>query len=235
MRGLRSLFAERFLWSPEPRNMPNPKGEHSTVAKYLHLMCANRPAIISMHLVAINAAVFRLVQRYRTKQYYWDDLCAALALILDLVLLMTACIWPMNPGKQHLGNGTPRCSLTIRMDTGVRNTSIEHETSLRMAHIVPAALVLPCVTWYGHDSLQIALSLLICRCSLRYSMHEQDVSHWNRVLDIQDRRERCAKKALHYRSHLRVPSFMDGDHGGEGYHLFHKADTGPRGPILLGP
>lgn len=98
-----------------------------------------------MHLVAINATVFRLVQRYRTKQYYWDDLCAALALILDLVLLLTACIWPMNPGKQHLGNGTSRCSLTIRVDTGVRNTSIGPER--RMTHIVPAALVLPCVTW----------------------------------------------------------------------------------------
>lgn len=66
-------------------------------------------------------------------------------------------------------------------------------------------------------------------------MHEQDVSHWNRILDIQDRRERRAEKALHHRSHLRVPSFVDDDHGGEGYHLFHKANTRPRGPILLGP
>ena len=68
-------------------------------------------------------------------------------------------------------------------------------------------------------------------------MHEQDVSHWNRVLNIQDCGERRAEKALHYRSHLRVPSFMDGDYGGEVYHLFHKADNvaRPRGPILLEP
>ena len=68
-------------------------------------------------------------------------------------------------------------------------------------------------------------------------MHEQDVSHWNRFLNIQDRRERRAEKALHYRSYLRVSSFMDGDYSGEVYHLLRKADIASRqrGPIMPEP
>ena len=68
-------------------------------------------------------------------------------------------------------------------------------------------------------------------------MHEQGISRWNRVLDIQDRGERRTEEALHCRSHLRVPSFMDGDYGGQVYHLFRKAGIAPRprGPILLEP
>ena len=70
-------------------------------------------------------------------------------------------------------------------------------------------------------------------------MREQDVSHWNRILDIQDRGERRAEKALHHCSHLRVPSFMDVDYRGEVCHLFRKEDVAARerrcGPTLLEP
>ena len=56
------------------------------------------PAITStIHLLAISMGVFRLRHRYRTKQYYWDDLWAACTLIADVGLFLSIWLWPMYP------------------------------------------------------------------------------------------------------------------------------------------
>ncbi len=56
--------------------------------------------ILPVHLLAISLAVFRHGHRYRTKQYYWDDLFAASTLTSDVGLFLSVWVWPLDLGTR---------------------------------------------------------------------------------------------------------------------------------------
>jgi len=64
------------------------------------------PPSYRSHLLAISLAVFRLGHRYRTKQYYWDDLLAACTLTSDVGLFLSVWAWPLYiPVRGYPKNG----------------------------------------------------------------------------------------------------------------------------------
>ncbi|KAF8327336.1 hypothetical protein F5887DRAFT_1011112 [Amanita rubescens] len=60
-----------------------------------HHFMFRRAITSTIHLLAISMGVFRLRHRYRTKQYYWDDLWAACTLFADVGLFLSIWLWPI--------------------------------------------------------------------------------------------------------------------------------------------
>ncbi|KAF8327337.1 hypothetical protein F5887DRAFT_173424 [Amanita rubescens] len=84
-----------------------------------------RVIVLPVHLLAMSLAVFRHGHRYRTKQYYWDDLLAASTLTSDVGLFLSVWVWPLHPAPGSEPGTETRA--VVRMWV--------------------AALLLPCVVW----------------------------------------------------------------------------------------